>query len=182
MLISLHILQLGMLYGATARLFYSCFGERLRFPRRKLLCLLIPFLVVLLVAYAVLAQLSCPAALVCFLLSLPTGGAFLLLTVREKPQKSLVVLLLVVCYGPFLCGCSVFIANLVFDKGLGNSVLYTVATLFLGAAPILLPIGFWLKRSFSRWSRWSAGADISLHHATVLHYTACCVFLSFTTS
>lgn len=134
MLAFLHLLQLTMLYCAGAFLFYAPFTDCLRFSKKRTLLFLMIFFAVLLLIHVIILQVAAVAALAWFFITLPMCYGLFVMTVIEKPQKSTVVLLLIVCYGAFVCGCSVFIANLTFDKGLGNSVLYTIAILFIGGA------------------------------------------------
>lgn len=176
MLIFLRVLQAGILYGASAHLFYSSFDGQLRFSPTKTAAILISFFTVALAAYAVLMQISYPISLAWFIVCIPIFCTFFLCTVQERIQKTIAVLLLVICYGSFICGCSVFISNLIFDKGLGNSALYTIATLFLGASTYPLAYRFLIESVISPLEQVENGGVMSVYFMPLFYIITQVVF------
>lgn len=138
MLVFLRVIQLVILYGGCAFLCYAPFRDKLRFSTATAALLTLIFSVSIACYAVLLVFVSHTAARSFFLLSLPLCGLFFLRSIKKSTYKSVLVLLLTSCYGAFICGCAVFIANVIYpDKGLGYELLYTIACLFLGGATYL---------------------------------------------
>lgn len=148
MLIFFRILQLVILYLGGAYLCYAPFQHRLRLKTKRLAFTLALLFMTAIVGYVVFLVIGAENAMrSCFLLSFIACGAFYLWSIDESGYKSVVVLLLVICYGAFICGCAVFIANLMFpEKGLSYECLYTVAVLFIGGGTYLPAYRFMVER------------------------------------
>lgn len=142
-----HILQFVVLYSGCAFLCYSPFRYKLRIAMSKLLVAQVLILAAITALYIVLLVcVSGGVAQIGLVVALLPCGAFYLWSLRESPYKSGMILLLVACYGAFICSCSVFISNLIFTDNVSNVILYTISSLFIGGATFLLVHTFLTER------------------------------------
>lgn len=147
MLIFFRILQFILFYGGCAYLCYTPFKDKLRMEPRRLITALILLLSCIMAVYIGLTILEADFyAHFWFLAALPVCGGFYLFTINDSVYKSVLVLLLVGCYAAFVCGCSAFTSNLIFDKGLNYELLYTITFLFIGGATYLFIYEFTEKK------------------------------------
>lgn len=147
MIIFFRMLQFVIFYSACTILCYVPFKEKLSFSKAKLKVMITALFCVVLAAYiSVLVFVPNEATQDLFLFALPICGAFYLLSFRDSGYRKVLVLLLVACYAAFICGCSAFIANIIFDKGKEYEILYTIATLFVGGVTYVLGYRFMQER------------------------------------
>lgn len=139
MLIFLRILQLLILYSGGVYLCYVPFREQLRFARWKMLVSVLFLLAGMISVYiCLLLYVSDEASHIFSLVALPIYATYYLCSIKESPYRTVLVFLLVACYGAFVCGFSVFISNVVFDKGINYEILYTLASLLIGGGTYLI--------------------------------------------
>lgn len=141
------VLQLIVIYGGCAFLCYSPFRYKLRITMSKLLMAQALILMAVAACYvALLLFTSNGMAHIGLLVTLLPCCVFYLWSLCESPYKSGMVLLFVTCYAAFICSCAVFIANLIFSDNVSNTILYTIACLFIGGATYLLVHTFLIER------------------------------------